>query len=367
MRSSAIAHNGLKPHCYKNWIATPSLRLARNDNENKFAILNLVKTFLTLIKFIQGEKMKRFEKIFFVSLTVIISISCSGRSGELNSALKKHKNEYGVDNILTLIREKDLESALYESAIAGYSDIVSGLVKYGANIDYRGGDGDTLLMQFCKNGNIEAAKILIDNGADVSITDYNGNSILYNLKNYEDKRDLVSYMYRQLNVVGIDYLLDTSKSDLKFDSFFYYGSYDYVTSSTAHNFYDRIFYTDREIYINLVIKVLNKDLYVRNNTINVRMSIPKPNNSEYYISIYEGKLISNNENDINLIYDLEVKLYDDIDTQNKAIKNQFIFKVVANKPVKIPIVLEFPIPYKKNNTSSYIRFDEEVIKTYFIR
>ena len=31
MRSSAIAHNGLKPHCYKNWIATPS---ARNDNFN---------------------------------------------------------------------------------------------------------------------------------------------------------------------------------------------------------------------------------------------------------------------------------------------------------------------------------------------
>ena len=57
MRSSAIAHNGLaygtqrEPHCYKKWIATPSLRLARNDSENNFVILNLVKSFLTSITF----------------------------------------------------------------------------------------------------------------------------------------------------------------------------------------------------------------------------------------------------------------------------------------------------------------------------
>ncbi|WP_302271854.1 ankyrin repeat domain-containing protein [Brachyspira aalborgi] len=144
--------------------------------------------------------LKQFEKIFFISLVVIISVSCSSRSKELSSALRKHKNEYGVDNILTLIREKDLESALYESAIAGYSDIVSGLVKYGANIDYRGGDGDTLLMSFCKNGNIEAAKILIENGADVSITDYNGKTIFDNIKNSKDKRDLISYMNRGKNI-----------------------------------------------------------------------------------------------------------------------------------------------------------------------
>ena len=47
---------------FKYWIATPSLRLARNDNfnyinafyyglKNNFAILNLVKSFLTFIKF----------------------------------------------------------------------------------------------------------------------------------------------------------------------------------------------------------------------------------------------------------------------------------------------------------------------------
>ena len=41
----------LVPPCYKNWNATPSLRLARNDGKNNFATLNLVKSFLTLFKF----------------------------------------------------------------------------------------------------------------------------------------------------------------------------------------------------------------------------------------------------------------------------------------------------------------------------
>ena len=51
----AFADNRLKPHCYKKWIATPHAvcltASARNDNENNFAILNLVKSFLTSIKF----------------------------------------------------------------------------------------------------------------------------------------------------------------------------------------------------------------------------------------------------------------------------------------------------------------------------
>ena len=45
MHPFAFAHNGLKPHCYKKWIASC------NDDKNNFAILNLVKTILTLIKF----------------------------------------------------------------------------------------------------------------------------------------------------------------------------------------------------------------------------------------------------------------------------------------------------------------------------
>ena len=59
VNNSEKSTQGVKTPCYKNWIATPS---ARNDNfnyihafsyalKNNFAILNLVKSFLTSITF----------------------------------------------------------------------------------------------------------------------------------------------------------------------------------------------------------------------------------------------------------------------------------------------------------------------------
>ena len=55
LRLFVFAHNGLKPHCYKKWIVSLSARNDKfkiyNDDKNDFANLNLVKSFLTLIKF----------------------------------------------------------------------------------------------------------------------------------------------------------------------------------------------------------------------------------------------------------------------------------------------------------------------------
>ena len=45
----AFAHNGLKPHCYKKWIASSNAFVM--TIKNNFIILNLVKSFLTSIKF----------------------------------------------------------------------------------------------------------------------------------------------------------------------------------------------------------------------------------------------------------------------------------------------------------------------------
>ena len=103
--------------------------------------------------------MKRFEKIFFVSLTVIIAISCSGRSKELSSALRKHKNDSGIENIRELIKSKDYEMAFYKSAAFGYSDIVAGLVKFGADINSKNSSGSTPLITLCREGDIKAAGI----------------------------------------------------------------------------------------------------------------------------------------------------------------------------------------------------------------
>ena len=297
--------------------------------------------------------LKRFEKIFFVFLTVIIAISCSGRSKELSSALRKHKNDRGIENIRDFIKNKNYEEAFYQSAVSGYSDIVAGLVKYGANIDYIGGDGDTLLMQFCKNGNIEAAKILIENGADVSITDYNGKTIFDNIKNSKDKRDLISYMNRGQNIEGADELSNIENSDLRFNSDFAWGTsslYDYYTGWT--------FETRKNVYLVLTVKASNKDLYIINNTIKAYIGFPKPNNNEYTINFEKGKSINQYEDDNHIIYELELELYEDANSQNKAIDNQFVFKVVANKPITLSTALIFPEPYEKNNKKSSIDFYE---------
>ena len=45
LRLFAFAHNGLKPHCYKKWIASSNAFIM--TIKNNFAILNLVKTFCT--------------------------------------------------------------------------------------------------------------------------------------------------------------------------------------------------------------------------------------------------------------------------------------------------------------------------------
>ena len=127
--------------------------------------------------------LRQFEKIFFISLVVIIVVSCSGKSKELSSALKKHKNDSGIENIRELIKAKDYEEAFYQSASAGYSDIVSGLVKFGADINAKSMDGSTPLITLCREENIQAAGILIENGADMSVKDNSGKKALDYLKN----------------------------------------------------------------------------------------------------------------------------------------------------------------------------------------
>ena len=158
--------------------------------------------------------MKRFEKIFFVSLTVIIAISCSGRSGELNSALKKHKNDRGIENIRELIKAKDYEEAFYQSAVSGYSDIVAGLVKFGADINAKNSSGSTPLITLCREGNIQAAGILIENGADMTIKDGSGKKALDYLKNKKDILETVANIsMRENSIVSEKFRNFTAESD----------------------------------------------------------------------------------------------------------------------------------------------------------
>ncbi|WP_432633926.1 ankyrin repeat domain-containing protein [Brachyspira sp.] len=158
--------------------------------------------------------LRRFEKIFVISLSVIIAVSCSGKSGELASALNKHKNDRGIENIRELIKEKDYEEAFYQSASSGYSDIVAGLVKFGADINAKSIDGATPLITLCREGDIEAAGILIENGADMSITDDRGKKALDYLKNKKDILEIVANISMKENyIVSEKFRNFTAESD----------------------------------------------------------------------------------------------------------------------------------------------------------
>ena len=121
LRSNAIAHNGLKPHCYKEWIAS----------SNAFAMTiknNLVNTFLTLTKFTfdslsrkiknpclvinkkffnKGDTLmyqKRISLLFILAFSLSILISCGGdpstniKSKKVYSIYYTGNNRY-VENI----------------------------------------------------------------------------------------------------------------------------------------------------------------------------------------------------------------------------------------------------------------------------
>ena len=150
------------------------------------------------------------------------------------------------------------------------------------------------------------------------------------------------------------------KSDLRFNSNFDWGSPATLTQQFRQNYpsyyHATIFETRRNVYLVLTIKALNKDLSIKNNTLKAYMCFPKPNNDEYTVSFEKGKSKNMYEENNYLMYELELELYEDINTQNKAVSNQFIFKVVANIPMKLNTMLVFPEPYKKNNEKSSIEF-----------
>ena len=158
--------------------------------------------------------LRQFEKIFFISLVVIISVSCSGKSKELSSALRKHKNDSGIENIRELITSKDYDMAFYQSAVFGYSDIVAGLVKFGADINSQSMDGSTPLITLCREGDIESAGILIENGADMSVKDNSGKKALDYLKNKKAILETVANISMKENyIVSEKFRNFTAESD----------------------------------------------------------------------------------------------------------------------------------------------------------
>ena len=175
-------------------------------------------------------------------------------------------------------------------------------------------------------------------------------------------KNLIMFFVLVMVMVFSNYEVSYSQkveSDLRFYSYFAWGAYPLYSSYnfTIYNYYNSwTFYTHQNVNLVLTIKVANKDLFIKKNTIKAYMCFPKPNNNEYTVSFWKGKLINEYEENDYLIYELELELYEDINTKNKAIDNQFTFRVVADKPMKLNTMLVFPKPYEKNNKKSSIDF-----------
>lgn len=152
-------------------------------------------------------------------------------------------------------------------------------------------------------------------------------------------------------------------SDLKFKSSFTSGSYDYMNYMPL----SIVLPINRDEYFDLQIKALNKDLSVKSNNIIVSLSFLKPSYNEYNVRLTQGKLIRKYEDYDNIIYELEIQLYEDENTQNIAVNNRFSFKIRANATADIQIKLEYPEPYQKNNRYAEVGFKDMNNRNYDFR
>lgn len=245
--------------------------------------------------------MKNFIIFFYISLLII---SCSNKGKDLRIALNNHKNEYGIEDIRTLIKEKRYNEALYQSASLGYSDIVSGLVKAGADINAKSLDGSTPLIALCREGNIKSAGILIENGADMNMTDNSGKKALDYLKN---KKDILGI------VTGYD-LIEMFNGDCSIIT---------INDSDSIKFISALSLKNQNQFINLIEKNQN--------------NIRKIGNNEYWIEDGEFNLYISNSTAY--ICDLSLnKLKNILNSQSNsnnnsrfAINNDISFFIDVNK------------------------------------
>lgn len=133
---------------------------------------------------------------FFVNFAIINTQKSTNKPGEILSITEDHIIISTIDYDVTLLRDKNSE--LIESAINNDKRFALECIECGANINYRyGKNGMTPLLTASINGSIDIVKLLIKSGADINLSDYQGNtSLMYAMKNYEKngKRNLFDFL-----------------------------------------------------------------------------------------------------------------------------------------------------------------------------
>ena len=154
---SAFAHNKLKPHCYKKWIASGNVFAMMI--KNNFAILNLVKTFLTSINFDSLSernlyliiknyskgvcKMKHTKNILkslliMVMALSLLEVSCSKDEGKPTSPQTTEVNAETITGILSAMFSMTVdnsEDALFASDITHANGVANIETATGKTID----------------------------------------------------------------------------------------------------------------------------------------------------------------------------------------------------------------------------------------
>jgi ankyrin repeat protein len=125
------------------------------------------------------------------------------KSLKINTTILHIAVEYNISNLINYIIKKynqdiDLQdylawTPLHWAAWLNNSDIISILIKNGANIDAKGKNNETPIYLAAFKGNIEAVKILLDNKANVEIKTILGNAPLH-MASYNEHIEVISMM-----------------------------------------------------------------------------------------------------------------------------------------------------------------------------
>ncbi len=107
-----------------------------------------------------------------ITLTIFWSISCWHR-GEALIAAVRQKDLRQVQSILENAdisgpNAKYVDTALMEACRSGCTDVAKLLVGKGADVNAKDSDGATALMEASRSGRIDGVKLLVDKGAEVN-------------------------------------------------------------------------------------------------------------------------------------------------------------------------------------------------------
>lgn len=98
-----------------------------------------------------------------------------GDSAMMRSLMNGHLE---IVEYLFEIDGRDVSELLLHAAEYGHTDIVELLLKKGADIEYKDGDGDNALMLSTMNGNTETVGLLLDSGAGIEVRNNSGSTAL---------------------------------------------------------------------------------------------------------------------------------------------------------------------------------------------